>query len=149
MSVSLRPVERSDWQFILDIRNEPDVRNSSFTNEIIDRETHFEYMKKLDLNKDVYQRIISYYNEPVGYVKVIDNDVSYMIRKEFRGRGLSQIFSTLLYNELKEFGIKKVHGSIKIENEKAINLAKKMGYRIINTIYKDNRPYAYYLEKEL
>jgi RimJ/RimL family protein N-acetyltransferase len=149
LDVKHRIVTPNDWLFILDIRNEEDVRNASFNTEIIDHDRHIEYMHRLESMKDVYQRIITYEDEDVGYIKVIDNEVSYMIKKEFRGKGIMKSSFEILFKDLKRLGNTKVNASIKAENYASLKLAEKMGYKITKITYKNNRPYSYLLEKNL
>ncbi|HKR74861.1 MAG TPA: GNAT family N-acetyltransferase [Candidatus Nitrosocosmicus sp.] len=149
MDVKHRIVTPNDWLFILDIRNEEDVRNASFNTEIIDRDRHIEYMNKLENMKDVYQRIITYNNKDAGYIKVIDNEVSYMIKKEFRGKGIMKSSFEILFKDLKRLGNTKINASIKAENYASLRLAEKMGYKITKITYKNNKPYSYMLEKHL
>lgn len=149
LDVKHRIVTPNDWLFILDIRNEEDVRNASFNTEIIDRDRHIEYMNKLEYMKDVYQRIITFDDKDVGYIKVIDNEVSYMIKKEFRGKGIMKSSFEILFKDLKRLGNTKINASIKAENYASLRLAEKMGYKITKISYKNNRPYSYLLEKHL
>jgi RimJ/RimL family protein N-acetyltransferase len=149
LDVKHRIVTPNDWLFILNIRNEEDVRNASFNTNIIDPDCHIEYMNKLESMKDVYQRIITYEEKDVGYIKVVDDEVSYMIKKEFRGKGIMKCSFEILFKDLKSLGNTKVSASIKAENYASLKLAEKMGYKIVKTTHKNNRPYSYLLEKQL
>ncbi|MBA3750500.1 MAG: GNAT family N-acetyltransferase [Nitrosopumilus sp.] len=150
MNVEIRSVTSDDWQFILDIRNEKEVRDASLNDEIISKETHQKYMKKLEeRTTNVYQRIILYNKQTVGYVKVVDEEISYMIMKEFRGKGIGSQFFVIVFKELKELGITKIRASIRIDNVSSLNLGQKMGYKYTGIISKNNKPFAYKVEKKL
>jgi RimJ/RimL family protein N-acetyltransferase len=143
------PVSPDDWPFILKIRNEEDVRKSSFNTEIIMPETHNEYMRNLDARSDIYQRILVCDHEKVGYIKVIEDEVSYMIKKEYRGKGIMKISFSILEKDLKKMGKIKVKASVKVDNLSSLRLVEKMGYQICNTIYRNGRPYYHILEKQI
>jgi RimJ/RimL family protein N-acetyltransferase len=149
LNVKHRPVTPNDWLFILKIRNEEDVRNASFNTDIIKKDIHFEYMKKLETMNDVYQKIITYGENDVGYIKVIDNDVSYMLKKEYRGKGIMKASFKILFTDLKKLGKTKIKASIKANNPASLKLVERMGYEICETIYKNNKPYSYVLEKNI
>ena len=147
MDVKHRFVTPNDWLFVLEIRNEDDVRNASFNTDLIKPNTHIEYMKRLEMMDDVYQRIITYDGNDVGYVKVIDNDVSYMIKKDFRGKGIMKNSFMIVFEDLKKLGKTKVKASIKADNYSSLKLVEKVGFVIRETVYKNNKPYSFVLEK--
>jgi RimJ/RimL family protein N-acetyltransferase len=147
LNVKHRIVTPNDWLFILDLRNEDDVRNASFNVDYINKDNHIAYMKRLESMKNVYHRIISCEDKDVGYIKVIDNEVSYMIAKEFRRKGIMKLSFEILFNDLKKLGYTKISASIKAENFASLKLAEKVGYKIAKTTYKNNKPYSYLLDK--
>ena len=65
MIIKLRPVTREDWRFILEIRNQKDVRMACYDTSIIDYSTHEKYMKKLDLNFFHYLQMVGILKKPM------------------------------------------------------------------------------------
>jgi len=55
----------------------------------------------------------------IGYIRVLDNDVSIMIEKKYHGKGLGTIALTFLEKEAKKLGMKKLVGRVMIDNEKS------------------------------
>jgi RimJ/RimL family protein N-acetyltransferase len=149
LDVKLKVVTQEDWNFILKIRNEADVRYASFNTESINSENHFLYMKKLATRDNVYQRIITFEGNDAGYFKVIDDEVSYMLKKEFRGKGIMIESFKIAFEDLKKLGIKKLKASIKVDNYSSVKLVEKLGFSVCDSIYKENKIYSYIFEKNL
>ena len=72
MNVKLRPVTQNDWKFILEIRNQEEVRMACYDTSIIDYHDHEKYMKKLDNTLNCKQWIIVFNDIDVGQAKVDD-----------------------------------------------------------------------------
>lgn len=148
LNVKLRLVKKKDWESILEIRNEKEVRQASHDMSMISKEDHVSYMKKISNDSNCFQWIVTYNDDDIGYVKLIYGDFGYMIKNEFRGKG----FGTLLYNEvfseLKKLSISKIHGDIKIDQLIPLKLALKVGFIQKGIITKNNTQY-YHVEKIL
>ncbi len=90
MDIRLRKVEKRDWDFILELRN-------SFYNffykqdKPLKRDEHFEYMEKQKSNPNFHHWVIQYEGEDAGYVRILENDVGIMIKKEFQGKGIASV----------------------------------------------------------
>jgi RimJ/RimL family protein N-acetyltransferase len=149
LEVKHRLVTSDDWLFILEIRNEEEVRKVSFNSDIIDLASHIKYMKKLEKMSDVYHRIITLNGSGVGYIKVVNNDISYMVKKEFRGKGIMKSSFKIVFDDLKRLGKSKVKAAIMANNYPSLKLVEKAGFVMCETIYKNNEPYSFVLEKIL
>jgi RimJ/RimL family protein N-acetyltransferase len=149
MVVCIRPVQREDWQFILAIRNEEEVRLACHDTSIIDFKSHKKYMEKLEKDPHVYQWIITFENQNVGHTKIIGEEFGYMIRNGFRGQGIGASFHKLVFEEARKLGIKRLKDTIKIANEPSLKLALRTGFVQTGIITRNNKPYAYTLEKIL
>lgn len=149
MSAGLRPVLHKDWKFILNVRNEEQVRLACHDTSVIDFETHKRYMKTLENDPGSYQWIITWNNKDVGHTKIIGEEFGYMIKDEFRGIGIGTAFHMLVFEEAKKLGINRLKDTIKVSNEPSLRLALKTGFIKTGLIFKHNRPYAYTLEKSL
>ena len=127
MDVKLRQVEKRDWNFILELRN-------SFYNffykqdKPLKQDEHFEYMEKQKSNPNFHQWVIEYDDEDAGYVRILENDVGIMIKKEFQGKGVASVSLSLVEKEAVKLGIKKLVALVKPGNESSEKIFKKNGY---------------------
>ena len=149
MNVKLRPVTQKDWKFILDIRNQKEVRIACYDTQIIDFSTHEKYMKKLDTNPNCHQWIIVYNDKDVGQAKVDDLVLGYMLTDEYRGKGIWSNAYPLVLEEVKKIGYKKLKGTVKFDQKKQLEIALKLGFIITGDLFKDNKPVGYDMEKIL
>jgi RimJ/RimL family protein N-acetyltransferase len=116
---------------------------------VIDHETHKRYMQGLEKDPNIYQWIITCDGLDVGHAKIIGQEFGYMIRNGFRGKGIGVRFHELIFREAVRLGIPKLKDTIKIGNKASLNLALKTGFVYTGTVYADNQPYAYTLEKAI
>lgn len=149
MKVELRPVQRKDWQFILSVRNQEGVRMACHDTSVIDFKSHKKYMEKLEEDPGNYQWIITYDGREVGHTKIIGEEFGYMIMDGFRGKGIGTKFHELIFREAKRLGIKKLKDTIKVDNQVSLNLALKTGFVHTGLVFRDDKVYAYTLEKIL
>ena len=127
MDIRLRQVEKRDWDFILELRN-------SFYNffykqdKPLKRDEHFEYMEKQKSNPNFYHWVIQYEDKDAGYVRILDNDIGIMIKKELQGKGIATVSLSLVEKEAVKLGIKKLIALVKPDNESSEKIFKKNGY---------------------
>lgn len=148
-TVSLRNVEEKDWKFILDLRNEEDIRLVCNDTSIIDFDTHRKYMKMLQEDKDSFQWLITFNDQDVGHIKVDRGMFGYMLKTNFRGKGIIKIASDIAFNELRKMGVKRLKGSVRIGEYIQLDVAKKMGFMQTEIITKEGNPYLIMMEKIL
>lgn len=116
MNTSLRQVKRGDWDFILELRNE--FFNYFYRQEkAIEKEDHYAYMTKQSSNPKFHQWIIEYESNTVGYVRILENDVGIMIKKEFQNKGIASDALKLVEQKAQKLGISKLIALVKVENE--------------------------------
>jgi RimJ/RimL family protein N-acetyltransferase len=149
VEINLRAVTRSDWKFILRIRNEPEVRSACHDTSVIAPDTHERYMKSLENDPNVHHWIICCEGEDVGHVKIVAGELGYMLKEGFRGKGLGTKFHELVFIEARKLGIKKLKDTIRVENRASLNLALKTGFVKKGLLSNKGKPYAYILEKRL
>ena len=149
MIIKLRPVTREDWRFILEIRNQKDVRMACYDTSIIDYSTHEKYMKKLDSESNCHQWIIVYEGIDVGQVKIDDLVFGYMLAEKYRGKGIWLNVYPLVLEEAKKNGFKKLKGTVKFNQKKQLEVALKLGFVITDDLFKDGKPVGYDMEKIL
>ena len=149
MSVKIRPVEKKDWKFILHLRNLEDIRLAFHDSSIINDETHLKYMQKMEANPNFFQWIITYNKKDVGYIKIDGLVFGSMLLNEYRGKGIGKQAYALVFKKAKKLGLTKLNAQVKMDRETSIEFEMKTGWVKKEIIYKNNKPYAYSLEKPL
>lgn len=149
MKISLRSVRRSDWKFILSVRNEDEVRMACHDTSIIDYDTHNKYMENISKDPNVLQWIVVCDGEDIGHTKIIGNEFGYMIKKRFRGKGLGTSIHELVFAEAKKHGLNKLNVTIKAGNEPSLNLCRKTGFVDSGQIIDNGKIIAHTLVKTL
>lgn len=132
----VRELDSKDLDEIILIENEiyKDRWNKSAYLNDLENELAYNYVLEID------GIIVGYY----GFWILFDNiDITKVsIRKEFQGMGLSNILLDDFFNRIKNLDILTVTLEVRVSNEKAINLYKKYGFKIISKRDK------YYPDKE-
>ena len=149
MSVKIKPAEKKDWGFILQLRNQEDVRLACHDTSIIDDETHLKYMQKMTANKKKIHWIITYNKKDVGYIKLGNLEFGSMLLNDYRGKGIGKQAYALVFKEAKKLGFTKLTAQVKINRETSLEFEMKTGWVKKEIIYKNNKPYAFSLEKSL
>ena len=149
MNVELRSVEKKDWEFILHLRNQEEVRLASHDTSIIDDETHLKYMQEMTVDKKKIHWIITYNKKDVGYIKIGDLEFGSMLLNDYRGRGIGKLAYALVFKEAKKLGLTKITAQVKINRETSLEFEMKTCWVKKGNIYKNNKPYAFSLEKSL
>lgn len=139
MKVTLRKVLRKDWDFILNIRNNDDYRQFFYSTEKISKKEHYNYLKKQKSNPNFVNWIICYGKSDVGYVRILDNDVSIMLDPTFKNKGIGSIALKKLEIEAKKLGITKLIGRVMVHNKSSKKIFQKNNYELK----------MYWLEKKL
>ena len=149
MNVELRRVEKKDWGFILHLRNQEEVRLASHDTSIIGDETHLKYMQEMTADRKIFHWIITYNKKDVGYIKIGDLEFGSMLLNDYRGRGIGKLAYALVFKEAKKLGLTKITAQVKINRETSLEFEMKTGWVKKSIIYKNNKPYAFSLEKSL
>ena len=149
MKIRIRKVSKKDWEFILHLRNQEEVRLASHDTSIIDDETHLKYMQEMTVDKKKIHWIITYNKKDVGYIKIGDLEFGSMLLNDYRGRGIGKLAYALVFKEAKKLGLTKITAQVKINRETSLEFEMKTGWVKKGIIYKNNKPYAFSLEKSL
>lgn len=138
MNIILKEAAKEDWDFILEQRNE---FYSFFEQQKkpLSKEEHYEYMEKQKHNPKFHHWIIESQKGNVGYVRIFDQDIGIMIKKEFHNKGIASEALKLVEHKAHELGISKLVAMVKITNESSKKIFLKNNYQL--TMYK--------LEKEI
>jgi len=136
LKVSLRKVLRSDWDYILKLRNVSKFRTFFYDQHTITKKEHYKYLQQQKNNKHFFNWIICYGNTNAGYLRVLDNDVSIIIDAKYQNKGIGSKALRLLENEAKKLGIKKLIGRVMIHNKKSARIFERNGYKLIMYWYE-------------
>jgi len=124
--LSFRTVKKNDWEFILKLRNES-YKYFKEQKSKIKFEEHIEYMKKQTSNPNFFHWIITNNIEDIGYIRILEEDISFMMKKEFQNKGFGTESLKLL---LKQDRIpEKLIGRVDIKNLASIRAFEKAGFK--------------------
>ncbi len=129
LKISLRKVLKKDWDFILNLRNNEKYRDFFYNQDKITKSDHYAYMEKQKLNPKFVNWIISYGSNNVGYLRILDNDVSIMLDDKFRNKGIGTTALGLMEIEAKKMGISKLVGKVMVHNKSSKKIFKKNNYK--------------------
>lgn len=132
--LNLRLADSDDSRFLYELRNDTDVRRSSFQTAEIPYEHHKEWFaKKLqDKNSRIY--IMEENGHMIGQVRVDRQgkkaEISYALCKEVRGRGLSRWMLLQLESRIREAGFcRELIAEVKRENTASRKIFQALGYK--------------------
>lgn len=132
MTVSLRPVAKSDLMKIFEWRNAPEVRRMMFDASPLDAERHKDYWRKRLADKNDLSRIILADGKEVGVAKLDKKkegyEVDIFIDPAMQGKGIGSGALKLLINESKTKGIRRVFAKVRPENEASRKMFLKDGF---------------------
>lgn len=139
LKISLRKVTKKDWKFILKLRNTKKFRNAFYDQHTITLEEHYKYLRRQQSNTNFVNWIICYEGNDVGYIRILENDVSIMISEEYNSKGIGTKTLHLVELEAKKLGIKKLVGRVMIHNKSSQKIFIKNKYK----------PLMYWYEKQI
>ncbi len=134
-SIWIVPATEKDWDYILKIRNDS-YDFFYIQNRPILKAEHYEYMKKQKNNPNFHHWVISYKNKIVGYVRILNYDVSIMIEEQYQNFGIGQKVLELVENEAKKLKIKKLVALIKLSNKSSERIFIKNNYEHVMQWYE-------------
>lgn len=149
MNIQIRNISDEDWDFIRKIRNQKSSREAFHDTTIASKEKHKAYMIKLRDNSNAFQWIVEYEGKSVGYIKIVNGDLGSFLLDGFKGKGVGTNAYNLVFEEAKKLGLKKIKATVKIDRPTPIKFEEKLGWKIVKTVYKNEHPYSYYIEKIL
>ena len=130
MSVSLRKVNRTDWDYILSLRNNEEFRSFFYEQHTIKKKEHYTYLQKQKINPNFFNWIICYNDKRVGYLRVLDNDISIMIEKKYHGKNIGTKAIKLLEEKATKLGLTTLIGKVMIHNKKSKQIFVKNKYKL-------------------
>ena len=127
MDIQLREATKSDWGFILELRNN-DFQYFYEQNAPIPKEDHYQYMENHVNDPNFHQWIISHEGNDVGYARILNEDVGIMVKKEFQGKGIASRALEILERKAINLGIKRLVALVHPKNLSSEQIFKKNGY---------------------
>ena len=134
--ITLRKVKKVDWDFILELRNNPDFKTFFYDQHKITKREHYAYLKLQKNNKNFFNWIILLDNIKIGYVRILNNDVSIMVDPQYHGKNIGTKALKLLEGEAKKLKIKKLIGRVMLYNKKSAKIFEKNGYKLLMYWYE-------------
>jgi len=147
----LKEIKTEDWHILAKIRNEPDARKASINSRHFSKIGYQNYIRnQLNQNKRNRHWAVILNNIIIGHVKIINQELGYIITKKYRNKGLGTQVLVLLLKEAKKLGYKKVFDVVKIDQPISLWFAIKNGFEMIGIMVNANsKPYAYRLSRKL
>lgn len=119
------------WEFIRNLRNNPDVKRGFIEQGNISEDEQVEYMSTYNNNYYICLRG----KEPVGYIGQINMDIRLAVSPEYQGRGVGKFMLT-------EF--MKAHpgayGKVLLDNEPSRRLFESCGFK---EVYRNDKFYYF------
>ena len=130
--IELRKVMENDWNFILNLRNEFYTNSFYEQKKLIQKTEHYEYMSKQTTNPNFHQWIAiqSKNPSPIGYIRILDQDVNIMVEKKFQTKGIGTVMLNLVEKEARRLGIKKLKAKVLIGNDSSKKIFEKNNYKL-------------------
>lgn len=129
MDVNLIPASEINWDFILSLRN--DFYNNFYQQtRPLTKLEHYEYLKQQKHNPKFHHWMISFNDEIVGYVRLLDFDVGIMLKKDFQNKGIASYGLKLVEKEAKLLGMSKLLAKIHVDNISSRKIFEKNNYKI-------------------
>lgn len=130
MEVSLRKVSEKDWDYILSLRNEEDYKSFFYNDHTISKNEHYDYLTKQKSNPSFFNWIICEGKNDVGYIRILDNDVSIMLDKKSHSKGIGTQAIKLVESEAENLGINKLIGRVMIHNKSSEKIFVKNNFKL-------------------
>lgn len=127
METELKKVEDSDWDTILQLRNDF-YENFYIQKKPLTKKEHYKYLKEQKKNPKFHHWMIIVNNNVAGYIRIKNNDIGIIIGKEFQNKGIGSIALKLAEQKARLLGLSKLVALVKIENESSKKIFEKNGY---------------------
>jgi len=133
MKITLKSADKSDWDFIYDLRTNENYKNNFCTQDFFSKSQHYDYLSKQEASSNFIHWMIIFEDLNVGYVRILDNDVSIIIDPKYQEKGIGSQALMLVEQEAKKIGIDKLVGRVLVHNESSRKIFEKNGYDL--TLY--------------
>ena len=130
MEIKLREVCKEDWDYILQLRNSFFKDDFLEQQKVLTKKEHYEYMEKQKSNTNFYQWISSDEEKNVGYIRLLEDDVSVIVDQKFQNKGIGTIMLALMEKEAKKIGLKKIKALVRKNNFSSEKIFLKNNYQL-------------------
>ncbi len=146
MEISIENLTKEDVESVIEINNNS-FTTDAWNKEGFYREFSLEYSRKwvLKVDEKVVGYIVVWVQKPEAFI------MTFAIDKNYRGKGLGERLIRFCEEKLKEEGVSLLELDVRKSNLAAINLYKKLGFRIERErpkFYSDGED-AFVMQKEL
>ncbi len=136
MNFTIRRAEKIDLDLFFHWRNDPLVRQNSFTSEPVSLDNHSQWFLGR-LHKDTsYLYVVETDATPVGQIRFeVENDdaeINYSMDKDFRGQGIARDFLSIGITYFRDEypGVKRLIARVKPDNVASNNVFEKLGFEL-------------------
>jgi RimJ/RimL family protein N-acetyltransferase len=131
--LALRDVTLEDAALLRAWRNDPSVRASSFNQDVIDEQTHRDWLAKKLASADTRMWILTADGVPAGQVRYDKTDdtaeVSVSLGAAFRGKGYGVAILTMsAQRACTELALKEIRAVVKLTNAASLNAFTRAGF---------------------
>ena len=130
MEIKLKEVCKEDWDYILQLRNSFFKDDFLEQQKVLTKKEHYEYMEKQKSNTNFYQWISSDEEKNVGYIRLLEDDVSVIVDQKFQNKGIGTIMLALMEKEAKKIGLKKIKALVRKNNFSSEKIFLKNNYQL-------------------
>jgi len=127
--IQLIEATKSDWSFILELRN-GFYENFYKQTKPIELDEHTNYLESQLRNPKFHHWIIEYDDKKIGYIRILDDDVGIMLKNEFQNKGLATKALKLVEEKAKSLGITKLIAKVKVENESSKRIFENNNFKL-------------------
>ncbi len=136
MSITIREVTMNDAKLLFDWTNEPVTRQNSFNPELINWNTHVNWLNKRleDSNYKIY--ILQKNNDPIGVVRFETTNqtiIGITVASKMRGKGFGSEILKMACSKFLENSKNDIFAYIKKDNVSSLKAFQKAGF----TFYKE------------
>ena len=130
MEIKLREVCKEDWDYILQLRNSFFKDDFLEQQKVLTKKEHYEYMEKQKANTNFYQWVSFDGEKNVGYIRLLEDDVSIIVDQKFQNKGIGTIMLALMEKEAKKIGLKKIKALVRKNNFSSEKIFLKNNYKL-------------------
>jgi len=130
MEIKLKEVCKEDWDYILQLRNSFFKDDFLEQQKVLTKKEHYEYMEKQKSNTNFYQWVSFDGEKNVGYIRLLEDDVSIIVDQKFQNKGIGTIMLALMEKEAKKIGLKKIKALVRKNNFSSEKIFLKNNYKL-------------------
>jgi len=130
MEIKLKEVCKEDWDYILQLRNSFFKDDFLEQQKVLTKKEHYEYMEKQKSNTNFYQWVSFDGEKNVGYIRLLEDDVSVIVDQKFQNKGIGTIMLALMEKEAKKIGLKKIKALVRKNNFSSEKIFLKNNYKL-------------------